>query len=170
LKGVLAAALALLGVLMSMFIAMETSLHAPAQMKGGEGIGEIPQIHSLSYLFKEQKGARHMKNTCTTTLAILSVFALLAGLALVQPALAQAESKGRIFEGELTKVDSATKTLSVKNSKGMEMEFLYTEQTQISGAEGGVEGLATKSGAQVRVHFDAASKTATKIEVRTHQQ
>ncbi len=45
------------------------------------------------------------------------------------------------------------------------MEFRYNEQTQISGAEGGVEGLATQSGAQVRVHFDAASKTATKIEV-----
>jgi hypothetical protein len=84
--------------------------------------------------------------------------------------LAQAESKGRIFEVELTKVDSAAKTLSVKNSQGMEMEFQYTDQTQISGAEGCVEGLATQSGAHVRVHFDAASKTATKIEVGPPQQ
>jgi len=110
-----------------------------------------------------------MKDTYTTAVAILSVFALLVGLTLVQPGLAQAESKGQVFEGQLTKVDSAAKTLSVKNSKGMEMEFQYTDQTLITGAEGGIEGLATKSGAQVRVHFDAASKTATKIEVRQRQ-
>jgi hypothetical protein len=110
-----------------------------------------------------------MKNTYTT-MAILSVFALLAGLAIAQPALAQAQAKGQIFVGELTKVDSAAKTLSVKNSKGMEMEFQYTDRTQIIGAEGGVEGLATKSGAQVRVHFDAATNTATKIEVGRSQQ
>jgi len=111
-----------------------------------------------------------MKNTYTRTLAILSVFTLLAGLALVQPSFAQAETKGQIFVGELTKVDPDAKTLSVKNSKGKEMEFRYDDQTQISGAEGGVEGLATQSGAQVRVHFDATSKTATKIEVQPRQQ
>ena len=51
-----------------------------------------------------------------------------------------------------------------KDRKG-EMEFRYNEQTQIIGAEGGVEGLATQSGAPVKVDFDAATKTATKIEV-----
>ena len=50
------------------------------------------------------------------------------------------------------------------------MEFRYNDQTQISGAEGGAEGLATQSGAPVKVHFDAASKTATKIEVGKRKQ
>ena len=98
------------------------------------------------------------------TLAVLSVLVLFAGLMLTQPALAQGQEKASIAEGELTKVDAAAKTLSVKTPKG-EMEFRYNDQTQISGAEGGVEGLATQSGAPVKVHFDAASKTATKIEV-----
>jgi hypothetical protein len=83
---------------------------------------------------------------------------------MVQPVLAQGQDKASIAEGELTKVDAAAKTLSVKTAKG-DMEFRYTDQTQISGAEGGAEGLATQSGAQVRVHFDAATKTASKIEV-----
>ena len=98
------------------------------------------------------------------TLAVLSVLVLFAGLIVAQPVLAQGQEKASIVEGELSKVDPASKTLSVKTPKG-DMEFRYNEQTQISGAEGGVEGLATQSGAQVKVHFDAASKTATKIEV-----
>ncbi len=95
------------------------------------------------------------------TLAVLSVLVLFAGLILAQPALAQGQEKAPIAQGELSKVDAAAKTLWVKTPKG-EMEFRYNDQTQISGAEGGVEGLATQSGAPVRVHFDAASKTATR--------
>lgn len=104
------------------------------------------------------------------TLAVLSVFVLLAGLMLAdQPLLAQGQA-GQIFEGELTKVDATAKTLSVKNSKGQDMEFRYNDQTQISGAEGGVEGLATKSGTPVRVHYDATTKTASRIEIKPQRQ
>ena len=104
-----------------------------------------------------------------STLAVLSVFVLFAGLLLThQPVLAQ--GGGAVIDGELTKVDATAKTLSVKDSRGQEMEFRYNDQTQISGAEGGVEGLATKSGTPVRVHYDAASKTATKIEIKQQRQ
>lgn len=103
------------------------------------------------------------------TLAVLSVLVLFAGLILTQPTLALAQEKASSVEGELTKVDAAAKTLSVKTAKG-EMEFRYNEQTQIIGAEGGVEGLATQSGAPVKVHFDAASKTALRIEVGKRKQ
>ena len=103
------------------------------------------------------------------TLAVLSVLVLFAGLILTQPTLALAQEKASSVQGELTKVDAATKTLSVKTAKG-EMEFKYNEQTQIIGAEGGVEGLATQSGAPVKVDFDAASKTALRIEVGKRKQ
>jgi hypothetical protein len=79
---------------------------------------------------------------------------------------AQTQETPQIFEGELMKVDATAKTLSVKNSQGQENEFRYTDQTVISGADGGVEGLATKSGTPVSVHFDTATRTAAKIEVR----
>jgi hypothetical protein len=98
------------------------------------------------------------------TLTVLSLLVLFSGLIVVQPALAQEQEKASIVQGELSKVDPASKTLWVKTDKG-EMEFKYNDQTQISGAEGGAEGLATQSGAPVKVHFDAASKTATRIEV-----
>ncbi len=83
--------------------------------------------------------------------------------------MAQAQETPQIFEGELMKVDATSKTLSVKNSEGQEIEFRYNDQTLISGADGGVEGLATKSGTPVSVHFDTATRTAAKIEVRQRQ-
>jgi len=84
--------------------------------------------------------------------------------------MAQAQETPQIFEGELMKVDATAKTLSVKSSDGQEMEFRYNDQTLISGADGGVEGLATKSGTPVSVHFDSVTRTAAKIEVRQRQR
>jgi len=83
--------------------------------------------------------------------------------------MAQIQETQQIFEGELMKVDATAKTLSVKNPQGQENEFRYTDQTVISGADGGVEGLASKSGTPVSVHFDTATRTAAKIEVRQRQ-
>jgi Cu/Ag efflux protein CusF len=70
-------------------------------------------------------------------------------------------------EGELVKVDADAKTLSIKSADGKEMQFTYTEATEVSGARGGVAGLATKAGSKVTVQFTEAggAKTATKIEV-----
>ena len=84
--------------------------------------------------------------------------------------MAQAPETPQIFEGELMKVDATAKTLSVKSSDGQQMEFRYNDQTLISGADGGVEGLATKSGTPVSVSFDTATRTAARIEVRQHQK
>lgn len=83
--------------------------------------------------------------------------------------MAQVQETPQIFEGELMKVDATAKTLTVKSSEGRGMEFRYNDQTLISGADGGVEGLATKSGTPVSVHFDTATRTAAKIEVRQRQ-
>ncbi|PYV43433.1 MAG: hypothetical protein DMG06_10720 [Acidobacteria bacterium] len=109
------------------------------------------------------------------TLTVLSIFFLFTGLILAQqperqqPAPGQAQQRLQTFDGELSKVDAAAKKLSVKGSDGKEMEFGYNEQTQIIGAQGSIEGLATMSGARVRVHYDEASKTAAAIEVQGKQ-
>src|SRR5262245_59975455 len=76
----------------------------------------------------------------------------------------------KVAEGELTKVDPVTKTLSIKTSQGLEMAFRYNDETQISDAEGGVEGLATQRGTPVRVHFYLLTRMATKIEIRGRQR
>ena len=113
----------------------------------------------------------------SSTLSVLSIFFLFTGLILAQqaerqkqPAQAQAQGKLQTFDGELAKVDASAKRLWVKGSDGKEVEFGYNEQTQIIGAEGSIEGLATMSGSRVKVHFDEASKTAAAIEIQGKQR
>ena len=78
------------------------------------------------------------------------------------PAQAQAE---KVFQGQLTKVDG--KTISVKGAGDMEMTFELTDATQVTGSEKNVQGLAAKTGSDLKVTYrDAAGKhTATKIEI-----
>jgi hypothetical protein len=73
----------------------------------------------------------------------------------------------KTFEGQLTKVDANTKTISAKG-KAEEMMFRYTDQTQIVGGEKDVQGLATKTGASLRITYQDAGNNnhvATKIEI-----
>ena len=90
----------------------------------------------------------------------LSVLPLAHGQA--PPAQAQPD---KVFQGELTKVDANAKMISVKGAGNMEMTFEYTDATQVVGSEN-VQGLAGKTGAELKVTYrDAAGKhTATKIE------
>ena len=48
------------------------------------------------------------------------------------------------------------------------MVFSYTEDTEVTGAQQGVAGLATKAGSPVVVHYTSSgdSKIAKKIEVQ----
>jgi hypothetical protein len=75
---------------------------------------------------------------------------------------AQAE---KVFQGQLVKVDAQAKMIAVKGPGDKEMQFDYTDATQVVG-EKNVQGLAGKTGADLRVTYrDAGGKlTATKIE------
>ena len=78
----------------------------------------------------------------------------------------QARPQAKTFEGQLTNVDAKTQTVSVKGNAG-EMMFRYTEQTQVVGGEKDIQGLATKSGANVIVTYQDAGDNhiAARIEV-----
>jgi hypothetical protein len=70
--------------------------------------------------------------------------------------------------GELVSVAADTKTLVVKTAADKEMTFIYTEQTEITGADKGAAGLATAKGSMVTVHYTmrGTSNVAAKIEVK----
>jgi Cu/Ag efflux protein CusF len=69
--------------------------------------------------------------------------------------------------GELTSVDPEAMTLTIKAADGKAWTFRYTADTEVSGAQAGVAGLATQAGTVVTVHFEGEdeARTATKIEV-----
>lgn len=102
-------------------------------------------------------------------LALISTFFLLVAFvpSLFAQGLGSEEEAPQTFQGELVSVDDAAQTLTVRDSEGTEMQFTYNDETQVSGADEGVAGLATKSGAQVAVSYqeEGASKTAVQIHI-----
>ncbi len=84
------------------------------------------------------------------------------------PGKAEDQAKAQSISGELMKVDSEKKTLSVKLADGAEWTFDYTATTEISGDKKGEQGLATSEGSKVVVQYTSADgkKTATKVEIQ----
>ena len=71
--------------------------------------------------------------------------------------------KSESAKGELKSVDAAKMTLTLASGE----TFMYNDSTKVTGAQGGVAGLASASGRQVTINFTTkgADKIATSIEV-----
>jgi len=111
-------------------------------------------------------GGKVMKKLLTVTAISVAVMVMLA-LPPVAYGQDRAPQGEKVFEGQLTRVDTAAKSITVKGTGDLEMKFTYTEQPQVLGQEKTVQGLAGKVGTELRVTYrDAAGNhTATKIEM-----
>lgn len=98
-------------------------------------------------------------------------------LAAAAPALSQQQNdQGRqqhgqveVVEGELLEVDPDSRTISVRAPGGGELQFTYTNETVITGADEQSQGIATIEGAHVRVFFTRSEDayTATRVVVES---
>jgi NADH dehydrogenase FAD-containing subunit len=77
----------------------------------------------------------------------------------------QAQAGEKTFQGQLTKVDTNAKRITVKGTDS-DMTFDYNDATQVTGTEKNIQGLAGKSGTDLKVTYrDAGGKhMATRIE------
>jgi Cu/Ag efflux protein CusF len=84
------------------------------------------------------------------------------------PAQERPAARASQAQGELVKVDSDAKMITIKNAEGAELQFAFTDKTEVTGAQDGVAGLATKAGTKVTVEYTEAggAKTATRIAVQ----
>jgi len=124
-----------------------------------------------------------MRTTTGRVLALLGLVAFVSFVSLSPVAAAQAPSpapaaqapapapaaqapKAETAKGELKSVDATAKTLTI-SADGKDQRFTYTDQTKVTGAQGGVAGLASMSGRQVTIQFtmQGANNVATSIEV-----
>ena len=97
--------------------------------------------------------------------AVLALmFALTNGMAMAQGGKAAQDAK--IFEGTLVGVDANARVLILK-AGDKEMQFTYTDQTELIGPQQNGQPIAVKQGSKLRVHYQENDKTnvATKIEV-----
>lgn len=97
----------------------------------------------------------------------VAVVVLLMGCLTAYAVQTRTAPKKKTYEGQLTKVDVEMKTLAVRGADNREMRFLYTDQTEIVGAQNGSQGLLSTPGTRVRVEYTERSgiATASKIEV-----
>ncbi len=106
------------------------------------------------------------------TLSLGLVLASSAPLVLADDPKAHGQTEAQQQEpsviGELKSINADAKTLVVTTSEGSDMEFLYTESTEIVGAQGTVEGLSGSTGSKVKVFYksEEGKNTATRIKVK----
>jgi hypothetical protein len=100
-------------------------------------------------------------------LAALVVVSLPAAYGGQTPPVAEKLQVDKTINGELMKVDTAEKVISLKGSDQKETLFRYNDETQVVSADKTVQGLAGKTGTQLRITFkeERGSNWATKIEV-----
>ena len=78
----------------------------------------------------------------------------------------------RYDQGQLMRVDTDARTVSIQSAQGSPMVFRFTEDTKVIGADKGVAGLATMTGSAVAVEYVQQGKDniATQIEIRAKEK
>jgi len=101
---------------------------------------------------------------CLVFVMILSVAALVASAQGGAPTQAQEE---KAFVGALVRIDADTHMLTAKGTDDKEWQFTYSDMTQVTGPEKTIQGLAGKTGAQLRISYRVVQgkNLATRIEV-----
>jgi hypothetical protein len=117
---------------------------------------------------REAKGEVHMRKTAVRAILALTVVGVMVFAASAATVSAQ---ESRSIQGELIQVDTDAQTLVVRGEDGMPMQFQYTDETEVSGAQDSIAGLASEQNARVTVHFteEDGARKATRIEVQPAQ-
>ena len=110
----------------------------------------------------------HIKRALIVLTAVLFVAGAVPILAQEGGGARPQQQAASVASGELVKIDTAAKTITVKTESEPQMLFSYTDDTKVTGADKGVAGLATMTGSMVTVHFTKRGQTnvATEIEVQ----
>jgi len=79
----------------------------------------------------------------------------------------QQMSQDQSISGELKSVDPDAKQITITTADGSDVQFVYNDQTQCTGAQDTVEGLSANSGSKLTVYYrdENQQKVATRIEV-----
>jgi hypothetical protein len=123
-----------------------------------------------------QSGRLSKKETAMTTLkmwtgvcaALLLMATLVSGTGLAQdPKVQDPKVQGATFaEGILMAIDQGARVLTLKTADN-EMQFSFTDQTELVAPENNGKPVEVKQGTKMRVHYteQEKAKIATKIEI-----
>jgi hypothetical protein len=93
---------------------------------------------------------------------------VLAAVLLMVGAIAAVAQEPSIAEGQLLRVDGNAKTFMIRTADGTQMQFIYNDDTTVTGADDRISGLATMTGAAVTIAYTKKQQDniATQIEVK----
>ena len=91
-----------------------------------------------------------------------------------QPPSASAQQsspdKDMIAEGQLLKVDTTAKMITIRTAADQQLQFSYSETTKITGDEKTVAGLATLSGTPVKVTYTKQGQENIASEIHVEKK
>src|SRR5437763_31900 len=97
--------------------------------------------------------------TAQRTFVMFAAIVLTLGTSAILAQQTQPRAQPKTAQGELLRVDDAARLLVIRTeAPPREMQFHYTAQTKVTGADRGIEGLATMAGAQVIVQYTQQDK------------
>jgi hypothetical protein len=104
------------------------------------------------------------------TTRLFVVVAAIVAIVGVVPALAQQPSAPQpsTAQGQLMRVDTGAKTITIKTASDEQLVFTYSDTTKVTGAGDTVAGLATLEGTDVKVTYAKRGQEniASQIEVQ----
>lgn len=83
---------------------------------------------------------------------------------------AGAAQEQNVAQGQLLRLDLNAKKIVIKTETGSQMQFEYTEQTVVSGADESVEGLGTETGTFVTVKYEKQETRMLAMQVEVHKR
>ena len=114
----------------------------------------------------------------TTLMAVCAVFVLTLSVTAsalqnppAQPPAQNPPAAEKTYQGQLSKVDATAKEIILKGTDNKEMVFTYNDQTKMTGVDNGAQGLAGKSGSNLKVTYreNRGTNLATQIEVQAQK-
>jgi hypothetical protein len=109
----------------------------------------------------------HLRRLAGAGLTMLMGVAIVSLVEAGQQRGEERRQRAQSVRGIVDDVDPDARALMVRPSEGPTQRVLYTEETAVSGARGGVAGLAVVEGRQVIVQFtmQRATRVASSIEL-----
>ena len=106
-----------------------------------------------------------MKKLVTVTAISVAILLVALPLAFAQDKAAPSAAE-KTFQGQLASVDANAKSITVKGTNS-EMKFDYDDATQVIGPERNVQGLAGKTGAELKVTYRQTGEKNTAVKIET---
>ncbi len=96
---------------------------------------------------------------------LVGLLVVAAVAACAVPSFAQEQN---VAQGHLLRLDTNAKKVVIRTDSGSQMQFEYTDQTEVSGADESVAGLGTQTGTQVSIRYEKQETRLLAVRIDVH--